>query len=179
MLLIGPFEAIELVSLLFSLIAFVFIYKAYRIGISDHISKKFWTYFLLIALFVLLGRLFDNLDDLAFEHSFNLLQHLSSIAVAIAFVLVGKNTLEGGLHGWLCCSYIEQFIDQRHKGGCGTLVTHSVFLHGKGIPENKKHNRHMASDKRCCLNSLFGFLVKFLGVVFQQECNTWCNRNIL
>ena len=96
---IGPFEAIEFVSLIFSIIAFIFVYRAYKMGVSDHISKKFWTYFLLIALFILLGRLFDNLDDLAFEPYFNLLQHLSSIAVAIVFVLVGKNTFEGGSHG--------------------------------------------------------------------------------
>ena len=96
---IGPFDPIEIASLFISLIAFIFVYKAYKIGVSDHISKKFWTYFLLIALFILLGRLFDNLDDLAFEPYFNLFQHLSSIAVAIVFVLVGKHTFEGGSHG--------------------------------------------------------------------------------
>lgn len=97
-ILIGQFDAIELVNLAFSIAAFALIYKAYKKE-GYGASKKFWTYFLLIALFILLGRLFDNLDDLAFEPYFNLLQHLSSIAVAIVFVLVGKNTFEGGLDG--------------------------------------------------------------------------------
>ena len=96
-MLIGPFEATELASLIFSILAFIFIYNAYRRSIADAAAKKIWTYFLLIALFVLLGRLFDNLDDLAFEPYFNILQHLSSIAVASVFVLVGKSTFEGGI----------------------------------------------------------------------------------
>ncbi|MBI2541328.1 hypothetical protein HYV80_01285 [Candidatus Woesearchaeota archaeon] len=95
----GPFDAIELASLVFSIIAFVFVFKAYRKSANDAVARKFWVYFLLIALLIMLGRLFDNLDDLAFEPYFNLLQHLSSVAVAIVFVLVGKNILEGGLHG--------------------------------------------------------------------------------
>ena len=96
---IGQFDAVELVSLAFAIVSFMFVYRAYRNGIRDDTSRKFWTYFLLIALFILLGRLFDNLDDLEFGPYFNLLQHLSSIVVAIAFVLVGKKTFEGDLSG--------------------------------------------------------------------------------
>lgn len=95
---LGLFDADELASLFLSIIAFIFIYVAYRRSIADAVAKKFWTYFLLIALFVLLGRLFDNLDDLAFEPYFNLFQHLSSIAVAVVFVIAGKKTFEGGLN---------------------------------------------------------------------------------
>lgn len=95
---LGLFDADELVSMTLSIIAFIFIYKAYRRSIADAVAKKFWAYFLLIALFVLLGRLFDILDDLALEPYFNLFQHLSSIAVAAVFVIAGKKTFEGGLN---------------------------------------------------------------------------------
>lgn len=95
---IGPFDAIELVNLAVSLIAFAFVYKAYRKGADNHISKKFWMYFLLAASFVLLGKIFDNLDDLAFEPYFNLLQHLSILGAAIVFVLVVRGTLKGELN---------------------------------------------------------------------------------
>ena len=96
---IGPFSLSELVNLAFSIVAFVFVYKAYRKGANDAAARKFWTYFLLIAAIILLAKIFDTLDDLAFEPYFNLLQHLSSIAVAAVFLLAGKNILEGGLSG--------------------------------------------------------------------------------
>lgn len=96
---IGPFNLSELVNLAFSLIAFAFVYKAYRKGANDAAARKFWTYFLLVASIIVLGKIFDTLDDLALEPYFNLLQHLSSIAVAAVFALAGKNILEGGLSG--------------------------------------------------------------------------------
>ena len=96
---IGPFNLSELVNLVFSLIAFAFIYKAYRKSSNDAAARKFWTYFLLIAVIIVLAKIFDTLDDLAFEPYFNLLQHASSIAVAAVFALAGKNILEGGLSG--------------------------------------------------------------------------------
>lgn len=99
MILIGPFEAIELVSLFFSIIAFVFAYRAYKIGGSDHISKKFWTYFLLIVLFSLLSRIFSNIESLMLMPFFNLLEHFSRIATAVFFLLVAKYTLKGELVG--------------------------------------------------------------------------------
>ena len=95
---IGPFDAVELVNLALILIAFVFVYKAYRKGADDGISKKFWMYFLLAASFVLLAKLFDNLDDWAFEPYFNLLQHLSILGASIVFVLVVRGTLKGELN---------------------------------------------------------------------------------
>lgn len=99
MILIGPFEAIELVSLFFSIIAFVFVYKAYKIGVNDAVSKKFWAYFLLIVLFSLLSRLFSNIESLMLMPFFNLLEHLSRIATAVFFLLVAKYTLKGELVG--------------------------------------------------------------------------------
>ena len=96
---IGPFEAIELVSLLFSIIALAFVYKAYKNGVNDAISKKFWTYFLLIVMFSFLGRLFSNIEEVAFMPYFNLLEHLSRIAVAIFFFLVAKYTFKGEIVG--------------------------------------------------------------------------------
>ena len=96
---IGPFNLSELVNLAFSLVAFAFIYKAYRKGANDAAARKFWVYFLLIAAIILLAKIFDTLDDLAFEPYFNMIQHASSIAVAAVFLLAGKNILKGGLHG--------------------------------------------------------------------------------
>ena len=96
---IGPFSLSELVNLAFSIVAFVFVYKAYRKGANDAAARKFWTYFLLIAAFVLLAKIFDIIDDFAFESYFNLLQHLSSIFVAVVFALAGKNILKGGMRG--------------------------------------------------------------------------------
>ena len=97
-ILIGPFEAVELVSLVFSVIAFLFAYIAYKIGIKDTVSKKFWTYFLLIVMFSLLSRLFSNIESLAFMPYFNLLEHLSRLAAAFLFLLVGRHTLKGDFH---------------------------------------------------------------------------------
>ena len=96
-ILVGPFEAIELVSLAFSIIAFIFAYKAYKEGITDSVAKKFWTYFLLIVLFSLVSRLFSNIESLAFMPYFNLLEHLSRVVIAVFFVLVGRHTLKGDL----------------------------------------------------------------------------------
>ena len=96
---IGPFEAIEIVSLLFSIIAFAFVYKAYKKGVNDAISKKFWTYFLLIVLFGFLGRLFSNIEEVAFMPYFNLLEHLSRIMSAVFLFLVAKYTLKGEIIG--------------------------------------------------------------------------------
>ena len=101
MFLIGSFEAIEVVSLAFSIITFIFIYKAYKGGFHDSVAKKFWTYFLLIALFSLLSRTFSNIESVAFMPYFNLLEHLSRLAASVVFVLVGKNTLEGKGWFWL------------------------------------------------------------------------------
>ena len=95
MFLIGPFEAIELVSLAFSIITFIFIVKAYKEGFHDSVAKKFWTYFLLIALFSLLSRTFSNIESVAFMPYFNLLEHLSRLATSVVFVLVEKHTLKG------------------------------------------------------------------------------------
>ena len=94
---IGPFETIELVTLVFSIIAFIFVYKAYKEGIHNSVAKKFWIYFLLIVLFNMLSRLFGNIEELALMPYFNLLEHLSRVAIAIFFVLVGKHTLKGDL----------------------------------------------------------------------------------
>ena len=99
MIPIGPFDAVELVNFAFRLIAFIFVYKAYKKDVNNTISRKFWTYFLLIAAFVLLAKIFDIIDDFAFESYFNLLQHLSSIFVAVVFALAGKNILKGGMRG--------------------------------------------------------------------------------
>lgn len=98
MIPIGPFDAVELVNLAFSLIAFAFVYKAYRKGADEGISKKFWMYFLLTASFVLLAKLFDNLDDLAFEPYFNLLQHLSILGASIVFVIIARSASKGELN---------------------------------------------------------------------------------
>ena len=98
-MLIGPFESIEIVSLLFSIIVFIFVYRAYKEGIANSVARKFWTYFLLIALFSLLSRLFNNIETLAFMPYFNLLEHLSRLATAVFFVLVGRHTLKGDLIG--------------------------------------------------------------------------------
>lgn len=96
---IGPFEAIELVSLVFGAIAFIFVYRAYRYGISDTVAKKFWTYFLLIVVFSLLSRLFSNIESWAFMPYFNLLEHLSRAASAVFFLLVARHALKGEIVG--------------------------------------------------------------------------------
>jgi MFS-type transporter involved in bile tolerance (Atg22 family) len=92
---IGPFDTIEVITLLINLIAFLYIYKAYKEGINTPESKKFWTYFLLIATFVLLNRIFTNVETLAFKSFFNLVEHLSTLVAAFIFVLITKNTLKG------------------------------------------------------------------------------------
>jgi len=98
-MIIGPFELQEIISLLASLIAFMFIYKAYKEGITNSVAKRFWRYFLLIALFNLLSRLFGNIEAFAFMPYFNLLEHLSRLATAVIFLIIGRRTLKGDFIG--------------------------------------------------------------------------------
>lgn len=95
----GPFEAIELVSLAFSAISLIFVYRAYREGVSDTVSRKLWTYFLLIVMFSMLIRLFSNIELVVLMPFFNLLEHLSRVAAAVFLFLVAKYTFKGELVG--------------------------------------------------------------------------------
>ena len=92
---IGPFDTIEVITLIFNMIAFLFIFKAYLIGIDTPATKKFWGLFLLIAFFVLLNRIFTNLEALALKEAFNLMEHFSTLIAAVILAFVAKNALKG------------------------------------------------------------------------------------
>ena len=98
-MLIEQLNTIEVLNLVVSIIALIFIYKAYKKGMINHVSKKFWTYILLIGIFLFLAMAFNVAEDAAFAPYFNLLQHLSRLVTASIFVFLGKSTLKGGLSG--------------------------------------------------------------------------------
>jgi hypothetical protein len=89
------FDVIELITFVFTLIAFIFILIAYFK--SRQKSKKLWACFLIIACFILLNRLFTNIEALAFKNFFNLLEHLSVAAAALTFVIIIWLVYEGGI----------------------------------------------------------------------------------
>jgi len=91
----GPFDNIELITLIINLVTFAFIFKAYKKGINTSESKKFWTYFLWVAILFLLNRIFTNVEVLAFRSFFNIIEHLSILAAAFVFILATKNALKG------------------------------------------------------------------------------------
>ncbi len=89
------FDVMELITFVFTLIAFIFILIAYFK--SRQKSKKPWIYFLIISGFVLLNRLFTNIEVLAFKDFFNLLEHLSVVLAALVFVYVSWLAYKGGI----------------------------------------------------------------------------------
>ncbi len=89
------FSIIELITFIFMLIAFIFILIAYFK--SQRKSKKLIGGFLLVVGFILLNRLFTNIEALAFKEFFNLLEHLSVVLAALVFVLVSWLAYKGGI----------------------------------------------------------------------------------
>ncbi len=89
------FDTIELITFAFALIAFIFILIAYFK--SQRKSKKLLGGFLLVACFILLNRIFTNIEVLFFKDFFNLLEHLSVALAALVFVLVGWWIYKGGI----------------------------------------------------------------------------------
>ncbi len=88
------FSIIELITFIFMLIAFVFILIAYFKSVQKK-SKKLLGGFLLIAGFILLNRVFTNIEALFFKDFFNLLEHLSVVLAALVFVLVSWQAYKG------------------------------------------------------------------------------------
>ncbi|HLC50110.1 MAG TPA: hypothetical protein VJI97_01660 [Candidatus Nanoarchaeia archaeon] len=96
---IGPFDIIEIVTLAISLAAFLLILKAHNEKINTPESKKLWMQFLLIAFFILLNRIFTNVEVLAYKPFFNLLEHLSTLIAAFIFLLAARSALKGDSSG--------------------------------------------------------------------------------
>ena len=92
---IGPFNTIEIITFVFNLIAFLFVYKAYTTVIDNPEIKKFWKLFLLIAVFFLLNRFFTNIEGVLLGDIFNLLEHISVLIAGLLFVLVVINVSKG------------------------------------------------------------------------------------
>ncbi len=80
------FSVIELITFVFTLIAFILILIAYFK--LEQKSKRLWAYFFIIVFFILLNRVFTNIEALAFKELFNLLEHLCIILAALVFVHV-------------------------------------------------------------------------------------------
>ena len=90
------FDIIELITFAFALIAFVFILIAYFKTVQKK-SKKLIGGFLLVSGFILLNRVFTNIEVLFFKEFFNLLEHLSVVLAALVFVFVSWLTYKGGI----------------------------------------------------------------------------------
>ena len=88
------FDAIELITFVFALIAFILILIAsFK---STQKSKKLCIYFLVISLFILLNRIFTNIEALFFRDFFNLLEHLCIVAAALTFIFMAWLAYKGG-----------------------------------------------------------------------------------
>ena len=90
-MLIGPFDAIEIITFAFNLIAFFFIYRAYVTVIDNPEIKKFWRLFLLISFFFLLNRFLTNIEAIGAKDFFNVLEHISALAAGALFVFAAIN----------------------------------------------------------------------------------------
>ncbi len=88
------FGIIELITFVFASIAFILILIAYFKAVQRK-SKKLIGGFLLVACFILLNRLFTNIEVLAFKEFFNLLEHLSVVLAALVFILVSWRAYKG------------------------------------------------------------------------------------
>ena len=80
------YDIIELVTLVFSIVAFVFIYKAYRKSKSSQTPRKIWTYFFILSIFLLLNRIFTNIEVFFYMDLFNTLEHLSILIASVVFL---------------------------------------------------------------------------------------------
>ncbi len=88
------FDVIELITFVFAFIAFIFIIMAY---FMQKQQKKLPGGFLVISLFVLLNRIFTNIEALFFRDFFNLLEHLCIAAAALTFVFMAWLTYKRGI----------------------------------------------------------------------------------
>jgi len=96
---LGLFELEELLTLAMSIVAFAFVYRAYRQASDTPPLKNFWAYFLLISAFILLNRISTNIEGIALKTFFNLVQHLSNVAVAVVFVMIVRKSVKGAKNG--------------------------------------------------------------------------------
>ena len=92
---IGPFDTIEIVTFVFNLIAFFFIYKAYATVIDNPEIKKFWRLFLLVSVFFLLNKFFANVEKIGLRNLFDIIEHMSTLVAGLFFVLVVINVSKG------------------------------------------------------------------------------------
>ena len=86
-----PFETIELVTLLFSAISFVFVFGAYMQSRWPISSKKVWTYFLMISIAILANRVFTNIEALFFEDVFNIFEHTTILIISLMFLYIFRD----------------------------------------------------------------------------------------
>ena len=86
------FDTREFVTLLFAIIAFIFILIANRKSKNDVSSREVWIYLLVAASLILLNRLFTNIEEIVYKDAFNFLEHLSIVFSALAFLLVALKT---------------------------------------------------------------------------------------
>jgi hypothetical protein len=91
------FEVMELITFVFAFIAFIFILSAFFKSMQTAKSKKIWVYFLIIGFFILLNRIFTNIEALFFRDFFNLLEHLCVAAAALTFVFMAWLAYKGGI----------------------------------------------------------------------------------
>ena len=88
------FDVIELITFVFALIASILILVAYFRSIEK--SRKLVGGFLAASSFILLNRIFTNIEALFFRDFLNLLEHLSVALAALVFVYVSWSAYKGG-----------------------------------------------------------------------------------
>lgn len=81
------FDVMELITFVFALIAFILILIAYFMAVKKEM-RKLLRGFLITACFILLNRIFTNIEVLFFRDFFNLLEHLCIAVAALTFVFM-------------------------------------------------------------------------------------------
>jgi len=88
-------ETIELVTLGIAVVVFILMIIAYAKQRMYKDSNFLVSTFIFIYLFVLLNRVFTNIENLFFKELFNLLEHLSILLVAFGFVYLTVRFYKG------------------------------------------------------------------------------------
>ena len=78
------FEPIELITFGVILVSFVLFLRTYLKNKES--NKEIWNCLFVIGVFILLNRIFTNIEVLAYGDLFNLLEHLSMLLASVVFV---------------------------------------------------------------------------------------------
>jgi len=93
------FDVVEVATFVISFVAFLFILVGYSNCEPKSDIKKILRLLFIFSVFILLNRIFTNMENVAFGTILNLLEHLSILTASVVlliFVLTAKKNLSVG-----------------------------------------------------------------------------------